>query len=143
MPLAVDGEKDLIEMPFITRLWAAPPQLVGILLAKFPTPLADGLIGHDDPMSEQELFHVTIAETDPEIQPDTVADDLGRKAVILIAVDRWCVHAPSMSHRVSTGQVALNKLTMPVVVMNGWNRLLVAFRAVPGKYQPAARKVGG
>jgi hypothetical protein len=72
-----------------------------------------------------------------------VADDLGRKAVILIAVDRWCVHAPSMSHRVSTGQVALNKLTMPVVVMNGWNRLLVAFRAVPGKYQPAARKVGG
>jgi hypothetical protein len=30
-----------------------------------------------------------------------------------------------------------------VVVMNGWNRLSVAFRAVPGEYQPAARKVQG
>jgi hypothetical protein len=91
------------------------------ITTKFPTPLADGLIGHDDPTSEQELFHVTIAETEPEIQPDTVADDLGRKAVILIAVDRWCVYALSMSHRVGTGQVALNKLTMPIATPSPWS----------------------
>ena len=117
MPRAVDGENDLIEMPCSTRLWAAPPQLVGLLLAKSPTPLADGLIGHDEPTSAQERFHVTIAETAPAIQPDTVADDLGRKAVRRIAVDRWGVHAPSMSHRVGTGHVALNKLTMPIALL--------------------------
>ena len=30
-------------------------------------------------------------------------------------------------------------LSMAIVAINGWNRLLVAFRGVPGKYQPAAR----
>ena len=36
----------------------------------------------------------------------------------------------------------LVNLTVAVVAINGWNRLSVAFRAVPGEYQPAARKAG-
>jgi AhpD family alkylhydroperoxidase len=35
----------------------------------------------------------------------------------------------------------LVNLTMAVVAINGWNRLAIAFRAVPGAYQPAARKI--
>ncbi|HXJ41848.1 MAG TPA: carboxymuconolactone decarboxylase family protein [Bryobacteraceae bacterium] len=31
----------------------------------------------------------------------------------------------------------LVNLTMAVVAINGWNRLAIAFRAVPGDYQPA------
>jgi AhpD family alkylhydroperoxidase len=31
-------------------------------------------------------------------------------------------------------------LTMAIVAINGWNRLAIAFRAVPGEYQPAAHK---
>lgn len=34
-------------------------------------------------------------------------------------------------------------LTMSVVAINGWNRLAIAFRAVPGTYQPAGRKAEG
>jgi AhpD family alkylhydroperoxidase len=34
----------------------------------------------------------------------------------------------------------LVNLTMAVVTINGWNRLSVAFGAVPGEYQPAPRK---
>jgi AhpD family alkylhydroperoxidase len=37
----------------------------------------------------------------------------------------------------------LVNLTMAVVTINGWNRLSVAFRAVPGEYQPPARKREG
>jgi alkylhydroperoxidase family enzyme len=37
----------------------------------------------------------------------------------------------------------LVNLTMAVVTINGWNRLSIAFRAVPGTYQPAARKAEG
>jgi AhpD family alkylhydroperoxidase len=37
----------------------------------------------------------------------------------------------------------LVNLTMAVVTINGWNRLSIAFRAVPGEYQPAARKAEG
>jgi AhpD family alkylhydroperoxidase len=37
----------------------------------------------------------------------------------------------------------LVNLTMALVAINGWNRLSIAFRAVPGDYQPAARKAEG
>jgi AhpD family alkylhydroperoxidase len=37
----------------------------------------------------------------------------------------------------------LVNLTMAVVTINGWNRLAVAFRAVPGAYRPPARKAEG
>jgi AhpD family alkylhydroperoxidase len=37
----------------------------------------------------------------------------------------------------------LVNLTMAVVAINGWNRLLIAFRAVPGAYQPAGRQLAG
>ncbi len=30
----------------------------------------------------------------------------------------------------------LTKLTLAVVAINGWNRFSIAFRAIPGKYQP-------
>jgi hypothetical protein len=48
-------------------------------------------------------------EAEPEVEPDAVADDLAREAVVLIAVDGWCVHATSMSHL-----VGLNRLTKPL-----------------------------
>jgi len=31
------------------------------------------------------------------------------------------------------------KLTLAVIVINGWNRLSISFRAVPGEYTPPAR----
>lgn len=37
----------------------------------------------------------------------------------------------------------LVNLTMAVVTINGWNRLAISFRAVPGEYQPAGRKAEG
>jgi AhpD family alkylhydroperoxidase len=33
-------------------------------------------------------------------------------------------------------------LTLAIVAINGWNRLSVAFRTVPGTYQPALRQEG-
>jgi hypothetical protein len=52
------------------------------------------------------LFDIAIAETELEIQPDTVADDLGWKTVILVAVvGCWCVHAASMPYFTAARQV--------------------------------------
>ena len=31
----------------------------------------------------------------------------------------------------------LVKLTLAIVAINGWNRFGIAFRAIPGQYQPA------
>lgn len=35
------------------------------------------------------------------------------------------------------GDEELVNLTLAIVTINGWNRLAIAFRAVPGEYQPA------
>jgi AhpD family alkylhydroperoxidase len=37
------------------------------------------------------------------------------------------------------GEEELVNLTVAIVAINGWNRLNVAFRTVPGSYQPQAR----
>lgn len=40
--------------------------------------------------------------------------------------------------RASFDEDSLSKLTLAVVAINGWNRICIAFRVVPGTYQPAA-----
>ena len=34
-------------------------------------------------------------------------------------------------------EIELVTLTMAIVAINGWNRLAIAFRAVPGTYKPS------
>jgi AhpD family alkylhydroperoxidase len=43
--------------------------------------------------------------------------------------------------RAQFSEAELVNLTMAIVAINGWNRLCVSFRAVPGTYQPARVKV--
>jgi hypothetical protein len=81
MPLAVDGENHLVEMPFAAWTGTAAPELIGIPLPKFATPLPDGLVGHDDAANEQEFLRITIAQVESVVKPDAVTDDLRRKVV--------------------------------------------------------------
>jgi AhpD family alkylhydroperoxidase len=57
------------------------------------------------------------------------------EAVTLIAKD----HVPDDVYEQARQQFAddeLAKLTLAIVAINGWNRFSIAFRAIPGKYQP-------
>jgi alkylhydroperoxidase family enzyme len=59
------------------------------------------------------------------------------EAITLIAED----HAPDdvfMRVRQFFSEEELANLTLAVVSINGWNRLMIAFRAVPGTYKPKA-----
>ena len=91
MPLAIDGQKDLIQVPLVTWLGASVLQLIGVVLPKFQTPLADGLMGHVDATLEQEFLHVAVAQREAIIQPDAMANDLPRESVVLVAcgVSGW------------------------------------------------------
>jgi hypothetical protein len=88
MARAMDGEKDLIEMPFVTGLRRPIAELVGILLAECATPFPNRFVRDDDATSEQQLFDIPVAEIEPIVQPAPRADDLGGKAVVFIAVTR-------------------------------------------------------
>ena len=97
--LAIDREEDLVQVPLVARSGTPPLELIGVLLAKFPAPLADGLIRDDHSAFEEELFDIAVTEAEPLIQPDPMADDLPGETVVLVAVRcGWSIHAASMPH---------------------------------------------
>jgi AhpD family alkylhydroperoxidase len=58
------------------------------------------------------------------------------EAITLIAAD----HAPEelfVRVRQYFGEEELVNLTLAIVAINGWNRMAIAFRSVPGVYQPS------
>src|SRR5215475_4940868 len=81
MALAIDRKEHLIEMPCISRARPASLQLIGVILPKLETPLADGLMGHVDAALAQEFLYVAVAQREAIIQPDAMADDFARKTV--------------------------------------------------------------
>jgi hypothetical protein len=70
----------------ICRRRCAP--LLGILLPKLLAPLADRFVRHEYTTCEQRFLDVAVAEAAPVIQPDTMANDLDREAMILL-VGSW------------------------------------------------------
>jgi hypothetical protein len=88
MPLAVDREEDVVQVPLVARLATSAPQLIAVRLTKLPRPLADRLIRNEDPTGTQQLFDIAIAEAEAKLQPHSMADDLGCGAVVLVS-ESW------------------------------------------------------
>ena len=78
-------------MPFVARLGASTLQPIGIVLAKLPTPLADGFMGDVDTAFEQQLLHVTLTQREAIVEPDPMAEDLAGETVVFVAfgVSGW------------------------------------------------------
>ena len=91
MTLAMNGQKDFIEVPFVSWLGASTLQPIRVVLPKLQTPLADGFMGDVHPAFEQQFLHVAVAQREAIIEPDAMADDLTGEAVVLVAfrVSGW------------------------------------------------------
>ena len=72
-------------MPLVTWSGSSALQLIGIILPKLQTPLADGLVGHIDTAFKEELLYVAVAQGEAIIKPDAMADDLPGEAVVFVA----------------------------------------------------------
>jgi len=86
MALAIDGQKDLAQVPFIPWLGTSTLQLICIVLPKLQTPLADGFMGDVDTASTEQLLHIAIAQGEALVEPDDMADDFAGKAVMLVVL---------------------------------------------------------
>jgi hypothetical protein len=75
-------------------------------------PVPCGNVGHTHPPCEQELFDITVAEAEPEIEPDAMTDHLSQEAVVLVRVRRWCTDASRLAHQAALNKPR-NKLIMP------------------------------
>lgn len=90
--------------------------------------------------TEQRLYEVTVWREAPFYTERERAALAWTEAVTLVSVD----HVPDAAHdaaRRCFSDGELVALTAAVVAINGWNRLAVVFRTVPGTFQigrPAA-----
>ena len=91
-------DDDFVEMPFVAALRRTLPDTAGEDLAKFEAPLPDRLIADLDTARSQQFLDHPQAQWVPEIQPDRVADDLGRIAVTRVNRVSGCGHtsAPAL-----------------------------------------------
>ena len=86
MALAIDGQKDLVEVPLVPWLGASTLQLIRVVLPKLQTSLADGFMGDVDTAFAQQFLHVAVAQGEAVVEPDPMADNLAWKAVIFVAL---------------------------------------------------------
>jgi AhpD family alkylhydroperoxidase len=92
--------------------------------------------------TEQRLYALNAWRETPFFSDRERAALAWAEAVTLVAEG----HVPDEVYeeaRTQFSEEELVNLTMAVVTINSWNRLAIAFRAVPGSYQPAARKAEG
>jgi AhpD family alkylhydroperoxidase len=89
--------------------------------------------------SEQRLYALSAWRETPFFTDRERAALAWTEAITLISDG----HAPDDVYaevRQRFSEEELVNLTLAIVAINGWNRLAIGFRAVPGEYQPAARK---
>lgn len=90
--------------------------------------------------TEQRLYGLSAWEETPYFSARERAALAWTEAVTLVGED----HVPDAVFEAARGEFSdeeLVNLTLAVVAINGWNRLAIAFRAVPGTYQvPSSAK---
>src|SRR5271156_7233 len=87
--------------------------------------------------SEQRLYALSAWRDTPFFTAREQAALAWTEAVTLVAEG----HVPDAVYEQARQQFSdpeLVNLTMAIVTINGWNRLSIAFRTLPGGYQPAA-----
>lgn len=94
--------------------------------------------------TEQRLYAISLWRETPFYSERERAALAWTEAVTLISVD----HVPDHVYQVARQQFTekeLVDLTLAIVAINGWNRLAIAFRTVPGTFQvgaPPSTRVG-
>src|SRR5947209_7885289 len=79
--LAVDLQVDFIQMPNRVRLWPTLSQIRRDDRTEMVHPSANGFVRHRNPSLGQQVLDVTQAEGEPKIEPNRLANDLGREAI--------------------------------------------------------------
>jgi hypothetical protein len=81
LPVAADRHDHLVEMPLAARQWSLGAQVSRKLQPERPDPSPDRLVRNIEAAFCQEFLDVAVAEREAQIEPDGVADDVGRESV--------------------------------------------------------------
>ncbi len=81
---SADLQPHLVDVPLVGRAGPPPTELLGVGRPELAAREANGLAADLDVTLGEQLFNVSMAQVEPKVQPDGVADDLGRKAMAAI-----------------------------------------------------------
>ena len=84
MTFAADGDEHLVHVPDVSEATLSPPQSSGVLRSKLAAPRSNGFVRHRDATIGERVLDIAKVETEPVVQPNGMADDLGWKAVASI-----------------------------------------------------------
>ncbi len=84
MTFAADRDEQLIHVPDVAESALSSPQSTRIRWSKLPAPGSNGFVGYGDPPLSERILDIAEAQSEPMVQPNGVADDLGWKAVTSI-----------------------------------------------------------
>jgi hypothetical protein len=81
---ALDPDKDLVHVPLITGSRPTPAQSVGETRCEFLAPAPHRLVGDDNTAFRQDQLDIPETKAEYVVQPDRVADDLGREPIAVV-----------------------------------------------------------
>ena len=90
LALSVDRDEDFVQKPRVSASTLAALQPPGVGRAELLAPLPNGFVRHDDAAFGQQILDIPEAQALSVIQPDGVADDVGRKAMPQVAGSTRC-----------------------------------------------------
>jgi hypothetical protein len=85
MMLAVDLDKDFINIEGITIASMLPLQSAGINRSEFDTPEPDRLSADSDTSLGEQVFNISVAEIESIVEQDCVGNDLRWESVTLVS----------------------------------------------------------
>ena len=85
LALTVDRHEDFVQEPRIAESTLSALQPPGVVGAELPAPLPNAFVRHDDASFGQQILGIPEAQAVSVVQPDGVADDVGRKAMPKVA----------------------------------------------------------
>ena len=96
LPLPLDGHKEFVQVPRVAQAASPAPQPPSVVEPERLTPLPNRFIRHGDTPFGEEIFNISETQAEAMVEPDGVTDDLGRKAVSVVAESRGR-HRPTLS----------------------------------------------
>ncbi len=92
MLLTTDFDKDFFNEEYVAVTSVFSFQSPGVNGSKLDAPEADCFSGYGDAPFGEQVFYISMAEVESEVEPDRIGNDVRRKTVALV-----CIHLPSLA----------------------------------------------
>ena len=93
MLLAIDLYEDFIDEERVTITTMLSLQPPGVNRSKLDAPESDSFVADGDATLSKKVFNISMAQVESVIQPNCIADDIGRESLTLVGI-----HGPILAN---------------------------------------------